>query len=222
MNSNTIYDNYSRIGIISHAKHIKNLLNITSRWQESAIFLVTIVYIIATISSIAFAADKKGRKTVSQTQIKETEQKELHITSDSMEVEKASSIVRFSGNVIVTQQTSVIHADTITLTLYSDEEKKKLSEQRQQDIKMMVASGNVQFSSQDQKATADKAIYTARDQTLVLTGSAPKVLTGDSFVTGKKITLHQDSGKVVVEGDHSKRVEAFFNRDDTVRFEGEF
>ncbi len=171
---------------------------------------------------MAFAADKKGKKSTSQTQMKEREQKELHITSDSMEVEKASSIIRFSGNVVVTQQTSVIHADTITLTLYSDEEKKKLSEQRRQDIKMMVASGNVQFSSNDQKATADKAIYTALDQTLVLTGTAPKVFTGESFVTGKKITLYQNSGKVVVEGDHSKRVEALFNRDDTVKFEGEF
>lgn len=151
----------------------------------------------------------------------ESKQNRLHITSDSMEVEKSASIVHFSGHVVVTQQTTTLHADAITITLYSDAEKKELSnEKRRQSIKTLVASGNVKYISDRQKAFADKATYTAEDQKLVLTGENPKVLTGESYVTGKKITLFQNSGKVIVEGDTVQRVEALFNSEDSGRLEG--
>lgn len=181
-----------------------------------AIFLIIFSY-----SAHADQNDQKKGHTTKTGQSSKQE-KQLRITSDSMLVEKTSNIIRFSGNVVVTQQNAVIHADTITITLLSDKEKKAKKSDVKQDIKKMVASGNVEFTSDDKSAFADKAVYTASDQKLVLTGKAPKVITGESYVTGKKITIHQNSGRVTVEGDGAKRVEALFNSKDNFTLENNF
>ncbi len=163
------------------------------------------------------------KKQSSEQEKKSSEQeKKLRITSDSMLVEKISSIIQFSGNVVVTQQNTVISADSITVILFTDEEKSAQKSDIKQDIKEMIASGNVKFSSDNRSAFADQAIYTASDQKLVLTGDAPRIVTGGSYVTGKKIILYQNSGKVIVEGDKIKRVEALFNAKDNFKLENTF
>ncbi|MBF0232107.1 MAG: hypothetical protein HQK62_09320 [Desulfamplus sp.] len=161
---------------------------------------------------MAWAANDKKDTTISE-QKKSTDlgEKKLHITSDSMLVEKESAIITFSGNVVATQSDSVIKSDTIIVLLFTDTEKKAHPANRNQEIKSITASGNVKFTSGNRTAFADKAIYTASDQKIILTGGAPRVMTGESYVTGKKIILFQDSGKVIVEGGKDKRVEALFN-----------
>lgn len=135
----------------------------------------------------------------------------LQITADAMTAEKDNSLVVFTGNAVATSQDAVIHADAIQIFLYTDDEKKKLSRTDEQNIKEIIATGNVTFTSQDQKAFADKAVYTTSTLMLVLTGDAPRVITGKSYVTGKKITLFRSNGRVVVESGKDRRVEAMFN-----------
>ncbi len=167
------------------------------------------------------SSEQKKQSSEQEKQSSEQEKK-LRITSDSMLVEKISSIIQFSGNVVVTQQNTVINADSITVTLFTDEEKKAQKSDPKQDVKEMIASGNVKFSSDNRSAFADQAIYTASDQKLVLTGDAPRIITGESYVTGKKIILYQNSGKVIVEGDKIKRVEALFDAKDNFKLENTF
>ncbi|MBF0469530.1 MAG: lipopolysaccharide transport periplasmic protein LptA [Desulfamplus sp.] len=157
---------------------------------------------------------KEKMSTNDQQKTTSTEEKKLHITSDSMLVEKESSIATFSGNVVATQGNSVITADSVIVLLFTDKEKKANPANMTQEIKSITASGNVKFTSDNRTAFADKAIYTASDQKIVLTGNAPKVMTGESYVTGKRIILFQNSGKVIVEGTKDKRVEALFNSKD--------
>lgn len=133
-----------------------------------------------------------------------------------MTFDDKKSQVAFSGNVVATRLDATIHADHIKVMLYSQAEKKNQStkkDDRQPDdnVKELIAWGNVKVNQKDATATADKAVYNTVQKTIVLTGKAPTVLSGENYVTGKKITLFQDSRRVVVEGGPARRVEAFFD-----------
>ena len=146
---------------------------------------------------------------------KDVSRQPLHIVSDKMIAQKDSSMVEFLGNVKVTQQDSTILADSIKI--YFIDDKTKDETQADTNIKKIISTGNVEYISEDRKAFADKAVYTTIDDILILTGKSPKLITGSSFVTGKKITLYQRGDKILVESDSSKRVEALFNPEDNIQ-----
>ncbi|SLM27432.1 Putative organic solvent tolerance protein OstA (modular protein) [Desulfamplus magnetovallimortis] len=188
--------------------------------QESNTSINTPMKISQKKSSVSRPVEEPDSESRVEEPHSETRQREnnkkLVITSDSMTVEKASSTIRFSGNVVATRENEVIKADTITVTLEEKKEKTSSNNDAKQDIREMTASGNVQFTSDNKKAFADHAIYRTADQTLVLTGDSPRVETDDSYITGKKIILDQLTGKITVEGDGARRVEALFNSRDTI------
>ncbi len=184
------------------------------------VFLIAAISVVFTISQLTApisAADTAKPQSNSQS----TKDKKLHITSDSMLVEKESSIITFSGNVVATQGDSVIKADKISVALFTDKDKKNSSSDIKQEIKSLTASGNVRLSSANRTATSEKAVYTSTDQKIVLTGDSnfPRVMTGESYIAGKTITLFQNSGKVIVEGGKEQRVEALFNSKEDFRQE---
>jgi lipopolysaccharide export system protein LptA len=126
----------------------------------------------------------------------------VNVTSNSMFAKEKDSTVEFKGNVVVTSEDSIIHADIITMFFTKETEKnKKKTEKQNSKIKKIIALGNVEYFSGERKAFADKAVYTYEDEVLVLTGDMPKVITGKNSVTGKKITLFQKNGKIIIEGE---------------------
>lgn len=135
----------------------------------------------------------------------------LHIVSDKMIAKRELASVEFIGNVKATQEDSVVTADSIKV-IFVDEASQK---DAKSSVKQIISTGNVEYTTGDRKAFADQAVYTSEDETLVLTGKAPRLVTGTSFVTGKKITLFRNQDKVLVESDGKKRVEATFNPEDT-------
>ncbi|MBF0209962.1 MAG: lipopolysaccharide transport periplasmic protein LptA [Desulfamplus sp.] len=183
---------------------------LTLFYKNIFILFIIILSIIPNATCPIFASDNGKPNRVSAPQ----EAAKLHITSDSMMVEKEPSMITFSGNVVATQGESVIKADSILVHLFTESEKKAIPTNSNQEIKSLTASGNVRFSSGNKTAYADKAVYTSTDQKIVLTGDSPRVTTGDSYITGKVITLFQESGKVMVEGGKERRVEALFNSQD--------
>ncbi|MBC8441315.1 MAG: hypothetical protein H8D87_16700 [Deltaproteobacteria bacterium] len=152
-------------------------------------------------------------ETQAQTQTK-AEQVPLYIVSDKMVAQKDTSMVEFMGNVKATREDSIVFADSIKI-YFVDDNKDKGSD-AQSNIKKIVSTGNVRYTAGEQKAFADEAVYTTKDEMLILTGKSPKLITGSSFVTGKKITLFRLQDKVLVESEGSKRVEAFFNPEDKI------
>ncbi|RLB99005.1 MAG: hypothetical protein DRH34_13195 [Deltaproteobacteria bacterium] len=138
----------------------------------------------------------------------------VHVISDKMIAQKDTSMVEFIGNVKVTRADSIVFADSIKI-YFADDNANKDSD-AQSNVKKIVSTGNVRYTVGDRKAFADKAVYTTHDNILVLTGKSPKLITGSSFVTGKKITLFRNQDKAIVESDGTKRVEAFFNPEDNV------
>src|SRR5207247_10866435 len=77
----------------------------------------------------------------------------------------------------------------------------------QQQLKEIVAEGNVDITSGDRHATAKKAVFTQATRTVVLIGNAV-LQEGENRVTGEKVTVFLDEKRTVVEGGGEKpRVE---------------
>lgn len=180
---------------------------------RTLIFNKPIACFLSYITFIGFTFVGYIAATQAQTppKVKETP---LHIVSDQMVAQKDTSMIEFIGNVKATREDSIVFADSIKIYFVDDNNDKKSGTQG--NIKKIVSAGNVKYTAGERKAIADKAVYTLKDETLVLTGTSPKIITGSSFVTGKKITLFRLQDKVVVESDGSKRVEAFFNPEENI------
>ena len=60
----------------------------------------------------------------------------------------------------------------------------------------------------DKIAKSEKAVYITETETLILTGSGSKILSGKNIVSGDKITLYRSEDRMTVESSADKRVEA--------------
>ncbi|MEA2061171.1 MAG: LptA/OstA family protein [Thermodesulfobacteriota bacterium] len=138
----------------------------------------------------------------------------IRINADTMISRQEENQVEFSGNVVAATEDSVIHADQIIIHLYTENEKDKLKVEKKQNVRKITAIGHVKYISGQRKAFSDRAVYTTKDKTLVLTGTNPKVMTGENFISGKKIIFFQAEGRIFVESGKEKRVEALFNTTD--------
>ena len=135
---------------------------------------------------------------------------DLLVVSDEMVAEQGQSMVEFIGHVKATRDDTVLEADSLKVFFHNSD----TQPQDQNNVKKIVATGNVSYTAGERKAYADKAIYTTQDEVLILTGNSPKLLTGKSYVTGKKITLFRNEDRVVVESGGKSRVQAFFDAED--------
>ena len=150
---------------------------------------------------------KSENAKIKDTKIKD---KKLNVTSDKMVALKDSSMVEFIGNVKATRGDAIILADSIKVFINSSETKAS----DQNNLKKIIATGNVEYTAAERKAFADKAVYTTKDEILILTGKTAKLISGTSHVTGKKITLFRNEDKAIVESDGKTRVQAVFNPED--------
>lgn len=180
---------------------------------KTSTFCKTLLNYLILIIFICFSVLLRTHAVYSQTP-DTTNKSPLHVVSDKMIAQKDASVVEFIGNVKATREDSVVLADSIKIYFVTDNKDK--SNSAQNNVKKIVSTGNVRYTAGERKAFADEAVYTTDDEILVLTGKAPKLVTGTSFVTGKKITLFRKQDKVLVESDSSKRVEALFNPEDNI------
>ncbi len=130
----------------------------------------------------------------------------IHIVSDRMETDSKEKWVEFIGNVVATQQESVIKAERLKIFYISDSGSAADSD----SIKKIIADGNVKIVTGTKMATANHAVYTADDRVLVLRGNS-KAWSGENIVTGNKITLFLDEDWSIVESDDEEQVEVTFN-----------
>ena len=121
----------------------------------------------------------------------------LNVTSDSMLAKKIASTIEFKGNVVVTRDDYIIHADSITMFFTK---KTKTNAKEKNKIDKIIATGNVKFISGKRKAYAGRAVYTYKNEVLVLTENNPKVITDGNSVTGEKITVFQRDDRITIEG----------------------
>jgi lipopolysaccharide export system protein LptA len=119
-----------------------------------------------------------------------------NITADRMDAVKRDKLVKFQGNVIVTQKDFTMYSDEL-FVYYSGE----------QDIKEIVAVGNVKIIQPNRTAKSGRAVYKRPEKTLILTDN-PIVQQGMDTISGVRIIFYLDQGKSVVEGSEEQRVNA--------------
>jgi len=125
-------------------------------------------------------------------------EKPLRVTSQQLEADHKNGVITFIGNVIARQGEMIIHADQAQVFYLKKDEGN--------EIKEIVAIGNVKFQEGDRVATGQKAIFYNDQQKVILTGQ-PKVWQGKDMVSGDKITVFLNEDKSIVEGGPGQRVE---------------
>lgn len=128
----------------------------------------------------------------------ERSEKPLRVTSQQLEADHKNGVITFIGNVIARQGEMIIHADRAQVFYIKKDEGN--------EIKEIIAIGNVKFQEGDRVATGQKAIFYNEQQKVILTGQ-PKVWQGKDMVSGDKITVFLNEDKSIVEGGPAQRVE---------------
>ena len=81
-------------------------------------------------------------------------------------------------------------------------------------VKEIIATGNVKIEFEDKTAQCEKAVYLTTSNSLILTGEESRLQSENSYITGNKITVFQDTGQIIVDGSNEKRVNAVFQPDE--------
>jgi lipopolysaccharide export system protein LptA len=159
----------------------------------------------AVFSGAVFAA---GESKTAATENK-PEDVPILITADQLVSNNEEKYAEFVGNVKATQADFVITSDT--LRIYYEGDLLDTEEQTNQNddmLKKIVASGNVKIRSDQYNADTENAEYDTQTMIIILSGENSKVFSGKSSITGSKIVLNRKTGRFKVLGGKKERVEA--------------
>ncbi|MDA8326243.1 MAG: lipopolysaccharide transport periplasmic protein LptA [Nitrospiraceae bacterium] len=109
------------------------------------------------------------------------------ITSDRLSADSNTHTAVFSGRV---------QAKNDNMWLYSDKMVVHYSEEG--GVQTIDAVGRVKLIKEDRVVTSDKALYTKADDKVVFTGK-PKIVQGDTIVTGAVITYYVSADRMDVQ-----------------------
>jgi lipopolysaccharide export system protein LptA len=113
----------------------------------------------------------------------------LVITSNSMNAEKLGDKVTFTGKVTLKKAGMTLTSDV--MIIYYDIGSK--------DIRKVEAHGNVIVRKEGRVAFSNDALYSNRQETIVLTGNA-SIIENENRIGGEKITLFLADDRSIVEG----------------------
>ena len=116
-------------------------------------------------------------------------QEPLVITSNRMDAEKLGDKVTFTGKVTLKKEGMTLTSDV--MIVYYDV--------RSKDIRKVEAHGNVEVRKGGRVALSNNALYSSREETIVLTGNA-SITENENTLGGEKITLFMTDDRSIVEG----------------------
>ena len=145
----------------------------------------------------------------------------ISIRSRSLEFFYNEKRIVYQGPVVATKGDATLKSDLLTV-FYEESEKNEASaskpapenatakataaketptntSSRGQRIKEIVAEGNVEITSENRRATSNKAIFNEKSRTVVLSGNAV-LQEGANELHGQKVTVYIDEGRTVAEG----------------------
>jgi lipopolysaccharide export system protein LptA len=137
----------------------------------------------------------------------------IHIKADRLVTDSQQNTAEFSGHVQAMQDDTVITSDKLTVHYRSQTQSD--SSAGMDAITRIVAEGTVKIVFDEQVAYTQHADYIADKRIIVLTGPDSKIVSGKNTISGQKITLYRDDGRVQVEGSAEAPVEAFFYSNET-------
>jgi lipopolysaccharide export system protein LptA len=132
----------------------------------------------------------------------------LHITADKLVSDGGKNYIVFTGDVTAVYDDTTIHA--AKLEVFYENTTEGSGRMAEENIQKIIASDRVTILFGDQTAECDRAVYTAADQTIVMTGENTRIQSGDDYISGKKITIDQNKGHIIVDSGPDQRVNAVF------------
>ena len=176
-------------------------------WQLLIVFLLTAIFVALSCPGLAADQAAKAPEAVDDAKM-------IRVTADRLVTDTQSQNAEFIGNVRATRDNMIIHCDSLKIFYTDAPSQGDQIQPGEGSIRRIVADGNVKIIFDEQTATTQRADWSPQDQTIVLTGPGSKIVSGKNSITGSKITLHQESNRIQVEGGSSGRVEAqFFSSD---------
>lgn len=175
------------------------------------LWLIAVIASAALMTTAAFAADK-SKPDKSDTKSENTP---IVITAERLISDNKAKFAEFIGNVRATQADFVITSDKLRI-YYKGELLNTENKESDEDIlKKIVATGNVQITTDRYIATTEQLEYDRTSMEITLTGENSTVKYGKDSIAGSKIILYQKDGRVKVLGSKEKRIKAeFFSKGD--------
>jgi lipopolysaccharide export system protein LptA len=150
---------------------------------KSILALSAVFAVIFLLSSLVHAAEKAEPKPP------------IDITSDSLEA--TGNDIIFIGNVHAVYGDMTIDADRVQLFYESE---KSGGPEKKQEIKTIIATGNVELIEKNRHAWAGKMVYERAKELATLT-EKPRIRQETNTITGKVIRVFLDEDRVKAEGD---------------------
>jgi lipopolysaccharide transport protein LptA len=175
-------------------------------WTIAAIATATLVAV------TAFAADRSKAETSDA----KSENIPIIITAEQLDSDNKAKFAEFIGNVKATQADFVITSDKLRIYYKGELLNSEKESNDEELLKKIVATGNVNVTSEQFIAKAEKLEYDTAAMTIVLIGENSTVINGKNSITGSKIILYQKDGRIKVLGGKNKRIKAeFFTKSET-------
>ncbi len=136
------------------------------------------------------------------------ETNKIHINADNLSVDAKTTYLEFTGNVTATQEDTVITADSLKIFYDSAVQKETRITPNENSIKKIIAAGHVKIEFDNRVAVTKRAVYNTENRILVLTGKDSKVMTQGSYISGEKITVNRNNGRITFERGNKEPVTA--------------
>lgn len=114
----------------------------------------------------------------------------IAVTADTLEFDYRARLLTYKGRVEVTQGDITLNANTLTIAL---------QDQTDNQVKEVVAAGQVRVRQGTRWATGGRAVFDQTSHTVVLSQNAV-VHDGPNEVSGDRIVVYLDEERSVVEG----------------------
>jgi lipopolysaccharide export system protein LptA len=135
----------------------------------------------------------------------------VRISADRLLADMDGRTAEFLGHVVAVQGDTEITAARLKVFYAQGAGGQESGPAAQGTIERIEASGEVVIHFEENVAHAERAVYTAADGLLVLTGDQARILSGPNTVAGGRITLHRQTRRITVEkAAGGGRVEAVF------------
>ncbi len=121
----------------------------------------------------------------------------IEITSQQLEVLQQQRQSIFTGGVVAKQGDMILFSEKLTVVFQKD----------QNQVERLEAVGGVRVLQLDRIATAEKAVFYQKEESLVLSGNA-EVTQGKNTVSGDEITLFLQENRTLIKSSEKKRVRA--------------
>ena len=131
----------------------------------------------------------------------------IEIQAEALEVDNAARVAEFIGSVTATQGETVITADRLRIH-YQEGGTPAGTDGAEGNIDRVTAEGSVTIRFDDKVAESNTATYKMAERVLTLTGTPARVTSGRDAITGSRIIVERETGRIRVESQGEGPVKA--------------